>query len=91
MILHSGTFSLNVKFAANLLQQDRLKLAMWCGVPNGESNLILKNQGDYLLQVPACQESRTQPNAIWRATENLSSSEIFRQYFRLKTHFPKTL
>ena len=29
-ILHSGPFSLNVKFAANLLQQDLLKLATWC-------------------------------------------------------------
>ena len=49
------------------------------------------SQGDYLLQVPARQESRTQPNTIWRASENLSSSEILRHYFRFKTHFPKTL
>ena len=33
-------FSLNVRNAANLLQQDLLKLAS--GVPNGESNLIPK-------------------------------------------------
>ena len=33
-------FSLNVKFAADLLQQDLLKLATWCA--NGESNLIPK-------------------------------------------------
>ena len=33
-------FSLNVRFAAKLLQQDLLKLAMWCA--NGELNLIPK-------------------------------------------------
>ena len=32
-------FSLNIHIAAKLLQQDFLKL-VWCGVPNGESNLI---------------------------------------------------
>ena len=30
MILHRGAFSLNVKIAVNLLQQDLLKLATWC-------------------------------------------------------------
>ena len=83
-------FSLNVNFAANLLQQDLLKLAMWCAKWRIKLNPE-KNQGDYLLQVPARQESRTQPNTIWGATQNLSSSEILRHYFRLKTHFPKTL
>ena len=82
-------FSLNVKFAANLLQQDLLKLATWCA--KWRIKLNPENQGDYLLQVPARQESRTQPNTIWRATKNLSPSEILRHYFRLKTHFPKTL
>ena len=83
-------FSLNIKFAANLLQQDLLKLAMWWAKLRIKLNPG-KNQGDYLLQVPAHQESRTQPNTIWRATKNLSSGEIPRHHFRLKTHFPKTL
>ena len=50
-----------------------------------------EKQGDYLLQVHARQESRTQPKTIWRDTENLSSSEILRHYFWLKTHVPATL
>ena len=79
-----------VKFAANLLQQDLLKLATWCAKWRIKLNPE-KNQGNYLLQVPARQESRTQPDTIWRTTENLLSSEILRHYFRLKTHFPKTL
>ena len=68
-------FSLNVKFAANLLLQDLLKLATWCAKWRIKLNPE-KTQVDYLLQVPARQESRTQPNTILRATENLSSSEI---------------
>ena len=67
-------FSLNVNFAANLLQQDLLKLATWCAKWRIKLN-----------------PEKTQPNTIWRATENLSSSEILRHYFLLETHFPKTL
>ena len=73
-------FSLNVNLAANLLEHDLLKLATWCAKWRIKLNPE-KNQGDYLLQVPARQESRTQPNTIWRATQNLSSSEILRHYF----------
>ena len=52
-----------------------------------------KNQGDYLLQVLTRQESRTQPNTLWRDSENLSSSEILRHYFRLtfQPHFEDIL
>ena len=57
------TFSLNVKFAANLLQQNLLKLATWCAKWRIKLNPG-KDQGDYLLQVPDRQESRTQPNTI---------------------------
>ena len=57
-------FGLNVKFAANLLQQDLLKLAMWCAKWRIKLN-PKKNQGDYLLQVLTRQESRTQPNTLW--------------------------
>ena len=83
-------FSLNVRHAANLLQQDLLKLAMWCAKWRIKLNPE-KNQDDYLLQVHARQESRTQPKTIWQDTENLSSSEILRHYFWLKTHVLTTL
>ena len=73
-------FSLNVRNAANLLQQDLLKLAMWCAKWRIKLNPE-KNQRDYLLQVHARQESRTQPKTVWRDAENLSSSEILRHYF----------
>ena len=49
-------------------------------MPNGESNLIPKNQGDYLLQVLTRQESRTQPNTLRRDSQNPSSSEILRHF-----------
>ena len=83
-------FSLNVKFAANLLQQDLLKLATWCAKWRIKLNPE-KTKVIIFSRSPAHQESRTQPNTIWRAAENLSSSEILRHYFRFKTHFPKTL
>ena len=50
-----------------------------------------KSQGDYILQVRSRQKNRTQPKTTWRDTKSLSSSEISRNYFRLSTHFPKTL
>ena len=56
-------FSLSIKFAANLLQQDLLKLATWCAKWRIKLNPE-KNEGDYLLQVLTCQESRTQPNTL---------------------------
>ena len=83
-------FSLNIKFAANLLQQDLLKLATWCAKWRIKLNPE-KNQGDYLLQVLTRQESRTQPNTLWQDSENLSSSEILRRYFQLKPHLRTTL
>ena len=81
-------FSLNVNFATNLLQQDLLKLATWCAKWRIKLNPE-KTQGDYLLQVPARQESRTQPNTIWRATKGLSSSEILSIIFDSKPTFQK--
>ena len=57
-------FSLNVRFAAKLLQQDLLKLAMWCAKWRIKLNPE-KNQGDYLLQVHTRQKNRTQPKTLW--------------------------
>ena len=47
-----------------------------CDVPNGQSNLIPKNQGDYILQVHTHQKNRTQPKTIMQDNKYLSSSEI---------------
>ena len=69
-------FSLNIHIAGNLLQQDLLKLLMWCAKWR-----IKQNQGDYILQVHTCSENRTQPKIVWRDTKNLSSSEISRYNF----------
>ena len=33
----------------------------------------------------------TEPNPVWRDSKSISSSEISRNYFRLSTHFQKTL
>ena len=79
-------FSLSICFAAKVLQQDLLNLAMWCAKWR-----IKKNQGDCILQVRTFQKNRTQPKTVWGDTESLSSSEISRNYFRLPTVFQKTL
>ena len=78
----------------HVLQQNFCNRTFWtwqCGVPNGESNWILKSQGDHILQAHARQENRTQPKAVWRDTKSLSSSEISRYFFQLPTHFQKAL
>ena len=48
-------------------------------------------QGDHVLLVHSRQKNITQSKTVWRDTKSLSSSEISRNYFRLSTHFPKTL
>ena len=48
-----------------------------------------KNQGDYILQVRTRQKNRTQPKTIWRDSKSISSSEMFRNHFRLPTQFQK--
>ena len=82
-------FSLNIHIAAKLLQQDLLKLAMWCAKWRIKLNPVKTK--DYILQVYTRQKNRTQPKTIWRDTKNLSSSEISRHYFRLPTQLQKTL
>ena len=81
-------FSLNVCFAAKLLQQDLLNLATWCAKWRIKLN---PEKGDRILQVQTRQNNRTQPKTVRRDTKSLSSSEISRNYFRLSTHFQKTL
>ena len=83
-------FSLNVCVVAKLLQQDLLNLAMLCAKWRIKLNPE-KNQSDHVLQVQTRQKNRTQPSTVWRDAKSLSSSETYRNYFGLPTHFPKTL
>ena len=69
-------FSLNVCFAAKVLQQNLLNLAMWRIKLNLE-----KNQGDHILQVQPRQKNRTKSKTVWRDTKGLSSNEISGNYF----------
>ena len=50
-----------------------------------------KIQGHDILQVLSRQKFRTHSKAVGCETQNLSSSEISRNYFRLQIRFPKTL
>ena len=72
--------SLNIRFAAKLLQQDLLNLAMWCAKWRIKLNPEI-NQGDHILQVQNRQNNRIQPKTVRRDTKSLSSSEISRNYF----------
>ena len=81
-------FGLNIHIATKHLQQDLLKLEMWCAKWRIKLNPE-KNQVDYILQVHTRQKNGTQPKTVWRDTKNLSSSEISRHYFRLPTQFQK--
>ena len=73
-------FSLNVRIAAKLLQQDLLNLAMRCAKWRIKLD-PLKNQDDHILQVQTRQKNRTQPKTVWRDTKSLSSNEISGNYF----------
>ena len=84
--------SKNVQFAAKRLRKDFRKLAKRC--PKGRLKLNpekTKNQGHHILQVVSRQKFRTHPKTVWRETQNLSSSEISRNYCRLQIQFPKPL
>ena len=75
---------------AKFLQQDTSKLGnVVCQMENQTESR--KNQGGHILLVHTRQKNRTQPKTVWRDTKSLSSSEISRNYFRLATHFQKTL
>ena len=56
---------------------------MVCQMDNQTKSRI--NQG------PTSPEKQNPPKTVWRDTKSLSSSEIPRNYFRLPTHFQKTL
>ena len=77
-------FSLNIHITAKLLQQDLLKLAMWCAKWRIKFNPVKT-------KVITRQKNRTQPKTIWRDTKHLSSREISRPYFRLPTQLQETL
>ena len=81
-------FSRNVRIAAKLLQQDLIKLAMWCAKWRIKLNPV-KTKVIYVLQVHTRQKNRTQPKTIWWDPKNLSSNENFRHYFRLPTQLQK--
>ena len=61
--------SLNIHIAAKLLQQDRLKLAMWC------AKWKIKLNPDKTKV-----HTRYKTKVVWRDTQNISSSEISRHY-----------
>ena len=83
-------FSLNIRFAAKLLQQDLGKT--WeCGVPINKQLNPEKTKVIIFSRSVLARKTEPNPKTVWRDTKSLSSSEIFRNYFRLTTHFPKTL
>ena len=84
-------FSLNVRFATKLLQQDLLNLAMWCAKwrikLNPEKTKVIIFSRSKLAR-------KAEPNLkLYGETLDLSrlSSEISRNYFWLSTHFQTTL
>ena len=77
----------NIQFAVKLLRKDLRKLAKWCAKWRIKLNPE-KNQGHHILKVLSRQKFRTHSKTVWRETQNLSSSEISRNYFRLQIHFP---
>ena len=79
--------SKNVQLAAKLLRKDLRKLATWCAKWRIKLNPE-KNQGHHILQVLSRQKFRTRSKTVWRETQNLSSNEISRNYFRHQIHFP---
>ena len=82
--------SKNVQFVVKRLHKDLRKLIKWCAKWRIKLN-PKKNQGHHILQVLSRQKFRTHSKTAWRKTQNLSSSEISRNYFRLQIHFPKIL
>ena len=82
-------FSLNIHIAAKLLQQDLLKLAMWCAKWRIKLNST-KTEVIIFSRSNTCQK-QTQPKTLWRDTKNLSSSKISRHYVGLTTQLQKHL
>ena len=58
-------------------------------VRNGDKTQSWKNQGHHIFQVSSRQKFRTRSRTIWLEAQNLSSSEISRNHFRLQIHFQK--
>ena len=82
--------SKNVQFAADLLRKDLRKLAKWCAKWRIKLNPE-KTKVIIFSRSPARQKFRTHSKTVWWETQNLSSSEISRNHFRLQIHLPKTL
>ena len=82
--------SKKVQFAANLLRKDLRKSAKWCAKWRIKLNPE-KTKVIIFSRSPLAMKIRTHPKTVWREAQNLSSSEISRYHFRLKTHIPKAL
>ena len=72
--------SKNIQFAAKLLRKDLRKLAKWCAKWRIKLNPE-KTKVIIFSEVLSRQKFRTHPKTVWRETQNLSSSEISRNYF----------
>ena len=83
-------FSLNIHTAAKLLQQDLLKLAMWCAKWRIKLN---PEKTKVIIFSRSILAIKTELNLklYGERLKNLSSSEISRHYFRLPTQLHKTL
>ena len=83
------TFQLKCTFCSKTFATGPFKLGhVVCQIENQIE--FQESQGDHILQVQTRQKNRTQSKTVWRETESLSSSGIFRNYFQLSTHFPET-
>ena len=83
-------FSLNIHIAAKLLQQDLLKLAMWCAKWRIKLNPI-KTKVIIFSRSILARKTELNLKLYGETLNNLSSSEISRHYFRLPTQLQKAL
>ena len=73
----------------NLQHKDLRKLAKWCA--RWRINLNPEKTKVIIFSRSSRQKLRTHTKTVWQEVQNLSSSEISRNCFRLQIHFPKTL
>ena len=77
-----------MQFAAKLLRKDLQKLAKWCAKWRIKLNPE-KTEVIIFSRSSLARNSETHSKTVWRETQNLSSSEISRNYFRLQFHLQK--
>ena len=83
-------FSLNVRIAAKRLQQDLLKLAMWCAKWRIKLNPI-KTKVIIFSRPILARKTELNLKLYGETLKSLYSSEISRHYFRLPTQLQKAL